>query len=65
MAILGDIDPDSLNAQDLAESNFDRFMAVPGVYDTQRGLEGMRGLVAIRRKLSVTPHTGDLYVVGD
>ena len=40
MAFLGDIEPESV---DVAALTHDRHMAVPGVWDTQPGLEGKRG----------------------
>ena len=64
MALLGDIDPDAFNITDLAAADFQHHMAVPGVYDTQSGREGMRGLVALRTRVTVTPGTRGLIRCG-
>jgi len=61
MAFLGDLDPANFNP---AEVTFDRLLAVPGVWDTQPGLEGRRGLVALRKELKVTPHSRGLFRCG-
>jgi beta-glucuronidase len=61
MTFLGDVEPADV---DVAALTFDRRLAVPGVWDTQPGLEGQRGLVALTRTIEVTPGTAGRMVCG-
>ena len=67
MAFLGNVEPDSVSIDTIS---FDRHMTVPGVWDTQPGLAGKRGLVALTTTVQVTPgslgrfHCGGLGLWG-
>lgn len=52
LAVLGDVDPDSVDVSDLS---YPHQMAVPGIYDVLPEFAGMRGLVAVRTRVRVTP----------
>ena len=54
MAVLGDIDPDSVQTDTLS---YAQQMAVPGIYDSLPNTAGQRGLVAITTTVTVTPNT--------
>lgn len=51
-AFLGDVEPDSIDVEDL---NLDDSMPVPGVFDSTPNLAGKRGLSVWRTRIEATP----------